>query len=459
MDIVLNIFYFIIVIFILVVFHEFGHFIAAKISKIRVNAFSIGMGPRLFGFNKVSRFTFGNLPKDIDIGGYCDYRVCLFPIGGYVKIAGMIDESMDTSFLSSLPKEYEFRSKSTISKLFVISGGVVMNIILAILLFAIISYSDDKIIWKTTKIGYVKTNSLAQQIGLKENDIVLEINSEKVENWGDLIQKLSLDKFGSTKEIKLLRDSQLVLIRIDGEKIVRNIARGNLTLGISPENVQIYVRDIESTAPAGRIGLRPGDTIISLNKQIINAFEKLTHLLEENKSKPVLLTWKRGRKILSDSVVPTKEGKLGFYPGIHFAGRVDTVSYSLIEGLLQGVKETYRTSNLFVASVIQIFRGTISPRESVGGPIMIAKGAAQQAKLGIIFFLQFIAILSISLAIINILPVPALDGGHLALILIEGIIRRELPIKVKIIIQNVGIGILILLMAFVILNDVSRIIP
>lgn len=458
MEILTNIIYFILVIVILVVFHEFGHFIAAKISKIRVDAFSIGMGPRLFGYNKVSGFTFGKLPDNFSLNGYCDYRVCLFPVGGYVKIAGMIDESLDKSFISSPPQEYEFRSKGTLTKLFVISGGVIMNVILAIILFGIIGYSEGKIIWKTTRIGYVQENSLAQQIGLQIGDQIFEINSHKVENWNDLIQQLSFDKFGVTKEIKLIRDSQITSIKVDGKKIVQTIASGDISLGISPESLRIYVRDVETIAPAGKLGLRPGDTILAINNQEINAFEKLTYLLKQNKSKPILLTWKRENIIYNDSVVPTKDGKLGFYPGFHFSGRVDTLSYSLFGALVQGAKETYRTTNLFIASIAQIFKGTISARESLGGPIMIAKGAAQQAKMGIIFFLNFIAILSISLAIINILPVPALDGGHFALIMIEGIIRRELPIKAKIIIQNIGIGILVLLMSFVILNDVSRLI-
>ncbi len=135
MELFNSVLYFVIVIAILVIFHEFGHFLAARLSKIRVDIFSIGMGPRLFGFNKVLGFTFGSLPKNFDLNGFCDYRVCLFPIGGYVKIAGMIDESMDKSFVNSPPQDYEFRSKGTLTKLFVISAGVLMNVLLAILIF------------------------------------------------------------------------------------------------------------------------------------------------------------------------------------------------------------------------------------------------------------------------------------------------------------------------------------
>ncbi|MCX7908838.1 MAG: RIP metalloprotease RseP [Ignavibacteria bacterium] len=458
MEFLNNILYFIIVIGILVLFHEFGHFIAARLSKIRVDVFAIGMGPRLFGYNKVNGFTFGKLPENFELNGYCDYRICLLPIGGYVKIAGMIDESLDKSFINSPPKEYEFRSKGTITKLFVISAGVIMNAILAILLFSIISFSEGKIVWKTNKIGYVQKNSLGQSIGLQSGDAILSIDGKPVYDWNEIITKLSLDKFGSTKKLLILRNSDTLHLQVEGDKIVKSIASGNMNLGLTPEKFFVYVRDVETLSPAGKLGLRPGDTLLKINDEPINAFDELTYLLSQNKSKKIQLVWKRGDRILVDSVIPTPEGKLGFYPGFHFAGNKDTINFSVFEAIWNGTKETVRSTELFFSSIAQIFKGNISAKESVGGPIMIAKSASQQASLGIVYFLNFIALLSITLAIINIIPLPALDGGHLIIILIEGIIRKELPVKAKLIIQNIGIGIIVLLMIFVIFNDVSRLI-
>lgn len=458
MEFLTNIFYFIIVIGVLVLFHELGHFIAARLSGIRVDVFSIGMGPRLLGFNKVLGFTFGKLPEDFQSNGYCDYRICLLPIGGYVKIAGMIDESLDKSFINAPPKEYEFRSKGTPAKFFVISAGVIMNIILAIFLFSIISFSEGKVLWRTTKVGYVQKNSLAESIGLRIGDVILSINNKPVDNWNDIIQRLSLEKFGGAKILTVLRQKDTLQLWLEGDKIVKTIAKGNVNLGLSPEKFYVYVRAVETLAPAGRIGLKSGDTLLAINEEEINAFDELTYLLSLNKSKPILLRWKRGNQIYSDSVTPTADGKLGFYPGFHFAGIKDTVKYNVLEAFGHGLKETIRASSLFFSSVAQIFKGNISARESIGGPIMIAKSASQQASLGIVYFLNFIALLSITLAIINILPLPALDGGHLLIILIEGITRKELPIKAKLIIQNIGIGLIVVLMIFVIFNDVSRLI-
>ncbi|ROL58553.1 RIP metalloprotease RseP [Bacteroidetes/Chlorobi group bacterium Naka2016] len=458
MEFLSNILYFVIVIGILVIVHEFGHFIAAKLSGIRVDAFSIGMGPRLFGFNKVNGFTFGKLPDDFELNGFCDYRVCLLPIGGYVKIAGMIDESLDKSFINTPPKEYEFRSKGTLAKLFVITAGVIMNFLLAVLIFSIISFSEGKVVWKTNKIGYVQNNSVAESIGLKPGDVILSINNKTVDNWNDIITRLSLDKFGATKKITILRGSDTLTLSVDGDKIVKSIAKGNMNLGLTPEKFYVFVRDVETLAPAGKLGLKSGDTLLAINNEKIDAFDELTYLLSLKKSKPILLQWKRGNQILADSVVPTADGKLGFYPGFHFAGRKDTLYYGVFEALGNGVKETIRSTELFFSSIAQIFKGNISAKESIGGPIMIAKSASQQASLGVVYFLNFIALLSVTLAIINILPLPALDGGHLIIILIEGIIRKELPVKAKLIIQNIGIGLIVLLMIFVIFNDVSRLI-
>lgn len=458
MEILNNLFYFIIVIGVLVIFHEFGHFIAARLSGIRVDVFSIGMGPRLFGYNKVNGFTFGKLPKKFELNGFCDYRVCLFPIGGYVKIAGMIDESLDKSFLETPPQEYEFRSKGTLTKLFVISAGVIMNFILAVLLFSIISYSEGKVVWKTTRIGYVQKNSLAENIGLQQGDKILSIDSKPVADWNEVLTRLSLEKFGSTKTLAILRNFDTIKLRVDGNQVVKAIAKGISNLGLTPEKFVVYVRDVETLAPAGKVGLKPGDTILAVNDEQIDAFDELTYLLSQNKSKPVLLRWKRGNTILSDSVTPTNQGKLGFYPGFHFAGQKDTIYYGVFEALSNGLSETWRASQLFVSSVVQIFKGNISSRESLGGPIAIAKSASQQANLGIIYFLNFIALLSITLAIINILPIPALDGGHFLIILLEGLLRRELPLKAKLVIQNIGIGIIVLLMIYVVFNDITRLI-
>lgn len=456
MELFNNILYFLIVIAVLVLIHEFGHFIAARLSGMRTEIFSFGMGFRLFGYNKKTGFTFGSLPDDWDGGGYCDYRVCLFPVGGYVKISGMVDESMDTKFINSAPQPYEFRSKNTFQKLFTISAGVIMNFLLAVIIFGAISFFEGKVVWKTTTVGYVEKKSLGDIIGLQLNDKILEINNKAVTTWNEVEEGLTLKDLGDTKSIKVFRNGNVQTLTIEGKSTLRALV-GKIPLGLSPGQIRVYIRDVETLSPAGKLGLTANDTISAINGRQIASFPELTSLLMEYKSKKILLEWKRGNKIMTDSVVPTEAGKLGFIPGIHYSGASEKISYSLFEATANGFNETIKSIDLFWRSLVQIFKGNISAKESLGGPIMIAKSATQTAKLGFVSFMNFMALLSITLAVINILPFPALDGGHLIFILVEAIIRREVPVKVKMVIQNFGLIVLLLLMVFMFYNDFARI--
>lgn len=190
--------YFIITIAILVFVHEFGHFIAAKICRMRVDVFAIGFGKRLMGWNKLTGFSFGDLPEDFDGEGNTDYRLCLLPFGGYVKIAGMVDESFDVKFADKEPQPWEFRARPTYQKLFVITAGVLMNLLLAFFIFFGINYFQQKPLLKTTTIAYIAPGSKAEKVGFRDNDKVLRVNGKQVVYWEDvfapvLIENMSKD--------------------------------------------------------------------------------------------------------------------------------------------------------------------------------------------------------------------------------------------------------------------------
>ena len=454
MEIFNSVFYFIIVIGVLVFIHEFGHFIAARLCGIHTDIFSFGMGPRLFGWNKKHGFSFGGL-KDWEGNGYCEYRLSLFPIGGYVKVAGMVDESMDTSFINTEPKETEFRSKNLLQKVFVLSAGVIMNMLLAIGIFTFIAQAYGKTIWNTTEIGSVDKSSLGGKIGFVAGDKINSINNKPITNWEELIDGLTLKDFGKSKTIKLTRNNQDTVINTEGKVLLKAMS-GQMALGIFPKNSFVFVVSANKSKPAGKIGLTGGDTIISVNNEKITDFTRFTNILTQNKNKNIYLEWKRGNKYLKDSVAPDGNGKLGFSPDVVYSGPVLKQSYSIFESIVVGFQQTYRFSELFVSSVKQIIKGNISAKESLGGPILIAEAASRSAKMGLAAFLSFMALLSITLAIINILPFPALDGGHIVFAIIESIIRREIPIKIKMYIQNTGMIILLLLMAYIFYNDIMR---
>jgi regulator of sigma E protease len=210
--------YFIITIAILVFVHEFGHFAAAKLSGMRADIFAIGFGKRLFGYNKLTGFTFGDLPKDFDGQGNTDYRLCLLPLGGYVKIAGMVDESFDTEFADKEPAPYEFRSKSVAKKVFVISAGVLMNLILSLLVFSGMKFINGEQIILTTTVGVVPPNSLADSLGFRQNDKIVAINNAPVNNWNELRTELVINTLGEDINIDLLRNGDKESIFIPREE-------------------------------------------------------------------------------------------------------------------------------------------------------------------------------------------------------------------------------------------------
>jgi regulator of sigma E protease len=229
-----------------------------------------------------------------------------------------------------------------------------------------------------------------------------------------------------------------------------------MPLGLVPERTVIVIGNVLPNSNAEKAGLANSDTIISVNNEEINAFTELTGILKQHKNGTVKLEWKNSDKLITKTVNVDETGKIGFAPIIANKSKIVNESYSLFGSLTEGARRTIAFGAMFVNSIKQIFIGNISAKESLGGPIMIAKGARDYAQLGAEAFLNFIAMLSITLAIINILPLPALDGGHIVFIIIEAIIGRELPLKFKIVVQNVGIFLLLALMAFVFYNDIMR---
>src|ERR1035437_5874864 len=198
--------YFAITIGILVFVHEFGHFAAAKLCGMRADIFAIGFGKRLFGWNKLTGFTFGDLPKDFDGQGHTDYRLSLLPLGGYVKIAGMVDESFDTKFTDKEPQPWEFRSKKTIPKLFVITAGVLMNLLLTLVIFWGINFFQGKLIYKTTTISNVEQGSNAAQAGFQSNDKIISVNGSGVENWDQVVESILVNRSSSDLMVKIERN-------------------------------------------------------------------------------------------------------------------------------------------------------------------------------------------------------------------------------------------------------------
>jgi regulator of sigma E protease len=427
-------FYFIITIGILILIHELGHFLAAKLFKMRVDVFSLGFPPRAFG-------------KKI---GDTDYCISWLPIGGYVKIAGMIDESFDTEFVNHDPQPYEFRSKPAWQKVLVLSGGVIANILLAIAIFWGIIYVQGKDIRPITDIGYVLPGSMAEQLGLRVHDRVLTINGKEMKEWDDVENTILTEQFSGDVVLEVRRDGNLLRFKI---------AKGSLAdpskerFGIFPAGIVTAIGTIESGKPAALAGLKAGDIITTLNGDSVH-FYQLSSTIKKNAGKKIVLGWVRDGISHQTEMIPSKEGRIGISLELLYQGPLVHKNYSILQAFPAGVKAAWQTTMLLVVNMYQLVTGQVEFSKSVGGPVKIAQMATRSAESGLVSFLGFMGILSMTLAFLNIIPFPALDGGHVVFVLIEGILGREIPVRVKLAVQQVGFVLLLVFMAFVLYNDI-----
>jgi len=436
---------------ILVFIHEFGHFAAAKLSGMRVDVFAIGFGRRLFGWNKKTGFTFGELEKDYDGEGDTDYRISMLPLGGYVKIAGMVDESFDTKFANKEPQPYEFRSKPIWQKIFVITAGVFMNLMLAWIVFWGGNFFQERAIINTTTIGPVAFESAADSAGFETNDKILSVNDEAVKDWEDLVAKLFINSLGEDVNVVIERNGAEKTLLVARTNIPDYESQGDFLL---PEGTVTSIGEVLDDTPAMAAGLKAGDIFQKINNVPVISRFQVTKIIKSKPQSEIPITITRGIDTLTIAVTPGEDGMIGISIATQFEGDVKYTSYGFFESIYRGWVDIVRYTDLTFNMLGKVFTGKVEFGKAFGGPVKIAQYAAKTADIGISSFLYFLALLSLSLAIINIMPFPVLDGGHLLIIVIEGIAKREIPIKIKMAIQNTGLVILLLLMAFIIYNDI-----
>ncbi|RMF55772.1 MAG: RIP metalloprotease RseP [Calditrichaeota bacterium] len=429
----------IIVLGVLVLVHELGHFLAAKLFGVRVERFSIGFPPRLFG---------------IKIGD-TDYCISAIPLGGYVKMSGMIDESMDASTLTGAP--HEFMSKPTWQKVIIITAGVIMNFLLAVVILGGALWMQGEAVLPTTTIGIVQEGGIADSIGLKKYDKILSINDTPVNNWQD-IESIFLKHLGSDLTFVVERNGVPLTISLKWENLKLNDME---RFGIGPL-LPAVVGELTPGYPAQEAGLKPGDRILAIQDSSIESWTDMTTLISNNPEVPLTFTIQRGDSVFQTVITPKavsyedEEGNTQKRGLIGIGYKVLHKEISLPHAMYRGYQRAVLFGKLNITGFMRLISGEESTREMLMGPIGIAKVAGDYAQAGYENLILLIAYLSVVLAIINILPIPALDGGHLVIILIEGIRKKPLPVKTKMIIQQIGMVILLMLIFFVIFNDINR---
>ncbi|PLX22590.1 MAG: RIP metalloprotease RseP, partial [Ignavibacteria bacterium] len=291
----------------------------------------------------------------------------------------------------------------------------------------------------------------AAKYGLQSGDEITAINGEEMSTWEGIRENVLYTQFEDDLTVDVQRDGEALTIEIP-RKAIENISVDEI--GISPEGAQTFIGGVEPGLPASRAGLKESDIFVNIDDDPIYMPTDVITSVSRNPEKPIKIVWERDGKTMQSMITPTANGKIGVIPISRIPGPVTTVHYGVFEALVVGVKGLVRVTDVFLTNIWHIIIGEASFKQSIGGPVKIAEMAAQSAEAGIFSFLSLMALLSISLAIINIFPIPALDGGHLVFLIFEGLFRREVPNKIKIAMQQAGMVLLLALMIFVIYNDI-----
>jgi regulator of sigma E protease len=425
---VTNILGFVLVLGFLIFAHESGHFMFAKLFRVRVLVFSFGFGKRLFGFRK----------------GGTDYRVSLIPLGGYVRMAG------DSPEENVAGNPDEFLSRPKWQRFLILFAGPAMNIVIAITFLAALAMVGTEQLVTKPIIGEVTPGKPAAKAGLKAGDRFVSINGEPIEDLEDVRLIISMNA-GTTVNVVYVRDgithaTKLTPAKESGE--FGPVGRAGIGFGLEP-----IVGRVEPGSPAALAGVRSGDRITAAMGKPVAAMEDFADVSDakEQKTRPVTITVLRGGQPLQLTIAPTTDEKLGWGRGIIPQTKIFKLGFA--GALRYSVKENWRMLRFAVAAIGRMFRPEGSVKE-LSGPINIARISGEMFRRGWIEVIGLMAMISLQLGVMNLLPIPVLDGGHIMILLIEGIARRDLSLRVKERIQQLGFAALATLMIVVIYNDV-----
>lgn len=420
---------------ILVGLHEFGHLLAAKAFGMRVEKYSIGFPPKIWG-------------KKI---GETEYSFGMIPLGGFVKISGMIDESLDTKSLNEEPEPYEFRAKPAWQRLIVMMGGIIVNVITGIIIFIILTYSQgDTYISKeeVNKHGIVAYD-LGKEIGFETGDRIEAINGQDYTRFRDVISGdvlLGTDAFYTVE-----RNGEKIKIDLPNDFIDR-IADQDKRIAFINVRQPFVIGEVAEGTPAADAGLQIGDRFVSINDKPIQYYDEFKDAVTANAGKTVNVVVERDGTQKNIDIWVTEEGTMGFYAkDLLERSKVD---YSFIQSLSKGTVEAFGVVWLNIKGFSKMFSGDVSPTKGLSGPIGIAKFFG--GTWDWVHFWEITGLISMILAFMNFLPIPALDGGHVVFLSWEIISGRKPSDKFLENAQKVGMVLLLGLMTFAIFNDIIK---
>ena len=422
---------------VMILLHEFGHYAAAKLFGVRVNVFSVGFGKRLWGFRR----------------GDTDYRISALPLGGYVKMAG--ENPLEAH--SGAPDE--FMSHPRWQRFVIALAGPAMNILLAIALLTIeymVHYERPEFFDQPAVIGWVADNTPAAAAGIEQGDRIVRIDGQRNPTWEDVLLKVMISA-KQPVDISIQRGNQLL------EKQVKPDAASDEygSVGWQPQQTPA-VTELLPNMPAMAAGIKVNDRILAMNGLPMRSVFSIIHYLQENKDKPVEVTVLRDGKELHFTMTPVlleENGQKGYRLGFGIAGPYRVEKLPFPKAFSLSLEKSKKYSVLIVELVRRMIEHKVSIKQ-MEGPIGIARATGEAAKQpGWIPLLDLTAMISLNLGIFNLLPIPILDGGVILLLIIESVMRRDISIRIKERIYQTAFVFLILFAAVVIYNDLMKALP
>lgn len=439
MDLVIQIFQFVLSISILVILHELGHFLPAKWFKTKVEKFYLFFDP-----------WFSLAKKKV---GDTEYGIGWLPLGGYVKIAGMIDESMDTEQMKKPAEPWEFRSKPAWQRLIIMLGGVTVNFFLAWFIFGALSFFNGEVYYDNSKIEHgISVSKAGEKMGLKTGDKILKIDGKEAESFrASVMDMLFAD------EVMLLREGKEITIDIDKEGVGEVLKEGAISyVGV---RFPVIVDSVAEGTGASKAAIMKGDKIVGVNHQPTKFYDQLEKVLLENKGKNVELEYIRKGEHYKVEAKVDNQGRLGFRvdrnPGMEILEKAKvTKEFGFFASIGRGFERTIESLTQQVKQFKIIFNKKTEGYKQVSGPIGIVK--IMPTEFNWVVFWSFTATFSVWLAFLNLLPIPGLDGGHVMFTLWEMITGKPASQKVLEIAQTIGVVFLLGLMILIFGNDIYK---
>ncbi|MDQ6962197.1 MAG: RIP metalloprotease RseP [Mariprofundaceae bacterium] len=437
-----TLFTFILAIAILVAVHEYGHFIVARKLGIRVEKFSIGFGPALFSWRS----------KDQEV----EYIIAAIPLGGYVKMLG--EQGQDDQTLSESERARAYDVQAVWKRAAVAIAGPAYNFFFAIFIFMCIAWLGQQVL--APIVGKVMPSSTAEQIGLMTEDKVVAINDRHIYSWRTFEETLK-QHVGQTIQLHIERDGSLIEFNVllgspEKDPLLTNVARD--VFGVSLGK-QVYLNSIQEDSVAQKSGLHKGDLILFVNGKTIDDNISFIQEIRTNVNQATTLSLQRDGNMLSIAIIPQADDNGMGRIGVSLQEKVTHPpiqhQFNFIDGLQYGFTRTWEMTVLTTEVLSKMVSSTIST-DNLGGPIAIAQLARRSADMGLIPFLIFLAMISINLGVLNLLPVPILDGGHLVFLSLEAIRGKPLEQKIMEFSQVVGMMLIMALMFFAFYNDLLR---